>query len=59
VIETPDIESAEYKIDDEIEDLDTTIAIKLTASSSDTSQATEKAADSDPTGLIGFLLTLE
>jgi DNA-directed RNA polymerase subunit L len=57
VIETPDAESAKYEIDDEIEDLNTIITIKLTASSSDISQAIEKAADSGPTGLTGFLLT--
>jgi hypothetical protein len=59
VIETSDAESAKYKIDDEIEDLDTIITIKLTVSSSDTSQVIEKAADSGPTGLTGFLLTPE
>jgi Reverse transcriptase (RNA-dependent DNA polymerase) len=47
VMETPDAESAEYEIDDEIEDLDTTVAINLTASS-DTLQAVEKA----PTGYL-------
>jgi hypothetical protein len=50
-METPNAESAEYEIDDEIKDLDTTVAINLTTSS-DTPQAVEKA----PTG---YLLTPE
>ena len=33
VMETPDTETVEYEIDDEIETLDTIIAIELTASS--------------------------
>jgi hypothetical protein len=57
VMETPNAELAKYEIDDEIKDLDTIIIIKLTTSSSNTSQATEKAANSGSTGLTGFLLT--
>jgi hypothetical protein len=50
-VETPDAESAEYEIDDEIEDLDTTVAIDLTASS-DTPQVKEKAVETAPTGYL-------
>jgi hypothetical protein len=50
-METPNAESAEYEIDDEIEDLNTTVAIDLTASS-DTPQAKEKAVEKAPTGYL-------
>jgi hypothetical protein len=51
VMDTPDEQAVEYEIDDEIEDLDTTVAVELTASSN-TSQAKEKAAATGPTGYL-------
>jgi hypothetical protein len=51
IMETPDAESAEYEIDDEIEDLDTTIATDLTASS-DNPQAKEKTVKKAPTSYL-------
>jgi hypothetical protein len=49
IVDTPDHTIVEYEIDDEIEDLDTTVAINLTASS-DTPQP-DKAAE-PPAGLL-------
>ena len=51
VMDTPDEQAVEYEIDDEIEDLDTTVVIELTASS-DNSQAKEKAVATGPTGYL-------